>query len=128
MALPNPKPLHLVRVSGTVPAVTSAATNTGSLVAPFQGRVVQVGVTIGAAVATADATCTTDINGTAMTGGAITVKQSGSASAVWSGSYGVPTALNTVNENDVGLDLPLALALAWRRCHRRPADRRRGTN
>ena len=73
MALPTSVPLHITRVSASVPAVVAAATNNISLSAPFTGRVVQVGVTINQAVATADATCTTDINGTAMTGGVITV-------------------------------------------------------
>lgn len=98
MALPTSKPLHITRVSASVPAVVAAATNNVSLSAPFPGRVVQVGVNINQAVATADATCTTDVNGTAMTGGVITVTSA--ASAKGNSFTATPSALNTVNEND----------------------------
>lgn len=96
MALPNPKPLHTVRVYGSVPTVSS--TSVTSVSAPFQGRVIQVGVTLGAASASADATCTTDINTTAITGGVITVTQSGSARG--NSFTAIPTGANLVNEND----------------------------
>jgi hypothetical protein len=100
MPLQSPKPLFTQRVSVAVPSVTSAATNTVYIPAPFAGRVLKVGVTIGAAVATADGTCTTNINGAAnpITGGVITLTSA--ASAAGNSFSAVPTAANTVNEDD----------------------------
>jgi hypothetical protein len=47
--------------------------------APFKGRIVEIGTMIGSAVTTADATVTTSIAGTAITGGAFVITQSASA-------------------------------------------------
>ena len=96
MAMQNPHPLNEVMVSGQLLNVSS--TSTVSMRAPFQGRVLKVGVTLGSAASTADATVTTKINGTAITGGVVTVTQA--ASAQGSTFSAVPTAANLVNEDD----------------------------
>lgn len=66
--------------------------------APFRGKIVKVGVTLSAASASADATCTTNIAGTNITGGVVTVTQSGSAAG--STFTALPTAANVANEDD----------------------------
>ena len=127
MPVPSPKPLHVVRVVAAVPAVTTAATNTIYLPAPFAGKVIQVGVTIGSAVASADQTCTTNINGAAnaITNGVVTVAFTGSAAG--NSFTATPSAANTVNENDgigfvfSGSGTGGGVASVW-------ADVRRGTN
>src|SRR5947208_4799341 len=47
--------------------------------APCRGQITEVGTMIGSAVATADATCTTSIAGTAITGGSFVITQAASA-------------------------------------------------
>jgi hypothetical protein len=76
MALPISHPLDEVVVS-----TSAASLAAGSAVAraPFKGRVVEVGSMIGGVVTTADATVTTSIAGTAITGGAFVITQSASA-------------------------------------------------
>lgn len=65
---------------------------------PIRGKIVKMGSIIHAAITTADATITTKINGTAITGGSWTVTQSGSAAG--DVDTVVPTAANFVNEDD----------------------------
>lgn len=65
---------------------------------PFRGKVVKVGNTLSTSSATADATCTTSIAGTNITGGVIIDTQSGSAAG--STFTAIPTAANTCNEDD----------------------------
>jgi hypothetical protein len=77
MALPIYHPNHEVMVSTTAASVVTGVA--GVIRAPFKGTIKEVGVMIGSAVATADATVTTSIAGTAITGGAFVVTQSGSA-------------------------------------------------
>jgi hypothetical protein len=96
MPLPNPKPLHVSRFNVTVPTVSS--TSVVSIPAPYAGRIIKVGAQLGAASASADATVTTDVNGTAMTGGQFVITQAGSARGT-TGSA-LPSALNTCNEDD----------------------------
>src|SRR5262249_11088343 len=98
MPVPSPVPLQVMRVNGTVSNVSS--TSVAYLGAPFAGRVIQVGATIGAAIATADATCTTNINGAAnpITGGAFTLTST--ASAAGNSFTATPSAANYVNAND----------------------------
>lgn len=77
MALPIYHPLQEQVAYG---AATSVATGVAGVIrAPFKGTIKEVGVMIGSVVATADATVTTSIAGTAITGGAFVVTQSGSA-------------------------------------------------
>lgn len=96
MALPVNHPLHEVEVFGQLANVSS--TSVVSLHAPFTGRIVKVGAVIGATAATGDATLTTNINGTAITGGVITVIQT--SSTVGQVFTAVPTAANVVKEDD----------------------------
>lgn len=78
MALTQNTPLFTHYLSaGTATVVTAQA---GYVVAPFRGRITEAGSVIGAAISTADATCTVSIAGTAVTGGNWVVTQSGSAS------------------------------------------------
>jgi hypothetical protein len=97
MALQVAHPLHEVMVTTT--ALSVATGIAGVIRAPFQGKVVNVGTVIGSVVSTADATCTTSIAGTAITGGSFVITQSGSAIGDLDSS--VPTAANTCNEDDV---------------------------
>jgi hypothetical protein len=111
MALPIAHPLHEQMVTG---AATSVATGVAGVIrAPFKGTIREVGTMIGSVVSTADATVTTSIAGTAITGGAFVITQSSSAigdldAASVSGTVanGVAanatiTAANTCLEGDV---------------------------
>ena len=64
----------------------------------FEGDVVEIRTAIDAAITTADATITPKIGGTAMTNGAITVAQSGSAAGDTDVSN--PTGARTVRAGD----------------------------
>lgn len=98
MALPIYHPLYERMVSG---ASTSVATGVSGVIrAPFKGTIKEVGTMIGSVVATADATCTVSIAGTAITGGAFVITQSGSAigdldAAAVSGTVANGVASNT---------------------------------
>jgi len=78
MALPIYHPLQEVMVSGGATDVSTG--KAGVIRAPFKGTVKEVGTMLGIAAATADATVTTSIAGTAITGGSWVITQSGSAS------------------------------------------------
>jgi hypothetical protein len=54
---------------------------------------------LGSTVASADATVTLNVNGSAVTGGSWTIAQSGSA--IGDHDYAEPTGANTVNEDDL---------------------------
>jgi len=111
MALPIYHPLHERMVSGAATSVTTGVS--GVIRAPFKGTIREVGTMIGSVVSTADATCTVSVAGTAITGGAFVITQSGSAigdldAAAVSGTVanGVAanatiTAANTCNEGDL---------------------------
>src|ERR1043165_8945630 len=77
MALPIAHPLDEVVVHTT--ALSCATGIAGVVRAPFKGTVKEIGTMLGSVLSTADATCTTSIAGTAITGGAIVITQSGSA-------------------------------------------------
>ena len=96
MAYPVTHPIDELRVYGRTSSVANG--QTVSIAAPFKGRIVKVGGMVSAAITTADATCTTSIAGTAITGGAFTLTQSGSAQGTQSSS--IPSAANAVNEDD----------------------------
>jgi hypothetical protein len=66
--------------------------------APFRGKVIKVGSIIKNAITVADNTVTTKIAGTAITGGVITVTQSGSAAGQV--NTATPTGANNCNEDD----------------------------
>lgn len=100
------------RIVQTV-ATTCANGIAGVARAPCQGRIVEVGGMLGSVLATADATCTVSIAGTAITGGNWVVTQSGSAigdldfastSGVGNGGLTANTNItgaNTCNEGDL---------------------------
>jgi hypothetical protein len=69
------------------------------VVAPDAGKIIKISSVLGGAIATADAEITTEINGTAVTGGAITIATTSSAAGDVDSA--LPTAANSVLENDV---------------------------
>lgn len=75
----------------------SSSTASGYTSARFRGKIVKLGVVAGAVV-DSDRVITAKINGTSITGGAITLTASGSA--VGQVTTAVPTALNNVVEDD----------------------------
>jgi hypothetical protein len=97
MALVTPHPFNEVPVTGSALSVATGVA--GVIRAPFRGVVNLVGVMVGSVVATADATCTTSIAGTAVTGGVLTVTTA--SSAIGDKFEAVPTGANTCNEGDV---------------------------
>ena len=70
----------------------------GVVRAPCRGQVTEVGTMIGSVVSTADATCTTSIAGTAITGGSFVITQA--ASAIGDLDNALPTAANVCNEGE----------------------------
>ena len=66
--------------------------------APCRGQITEIGTMIGSAVTTADATCTTSIAGTAVTGGSFVITQA--SSAIGDLDNALPTAANVCNEGD----------------------------
>jgi hypothetical protein len=89
----------------TASVVTAQA---GYVVAPFRGKILQAGSVLGAATTTADSTVTVSIAGTAVTGGAYVITQSGSAAGDHdyaatndSGANAVITGANIFNKNDL---------------------------
>lgn len=66
--------------------------------APCRGKIIKMGSALYAAITGADSAITTEINGTAVTGGAWTITQSGSAAG--DVDTAEPTAANVVNEGD----------------------------
>jgi hypothetical protein len=72
MPVPNPVPLNVIELPTTVASVATG--QTAQMSAPFTGRIILVGASTGAnPTATADATCTTSVNGVAIPNGAFTV-------------------------------------------------------
>lgn len=69
------------------------------LYVPFRGRITAIGSVLHVAISVADSAITTAINSTAITGGAWTVTQSGSAAG--DVDVATPTAANRVVEGDV---------------------------
>ena len=97
MALPVPRPISETSVSAYLADLSTASS--AFTVATSRGRIVRAYSTIYNAITTADATWTLEINGTAVTGIAVTVTQSGSAAG--DVDTGLPTASNNVvNEGD----------------------------
>lgn len=77
MALPIAHPLDEVTVGTT--ALDCSTGKAGVIRAPFKGTVKEIGTMLSSVLSTADATVTTSIAGTAITGGAIVITQSSSA-------------------------------------------------
>jgi hypothetical protein len=79
--------------------VTDISTAGSSFVAvPDGGKIIKILTSIKNAITTADADITFEIGGTAVTGGDITITQSGSAAGDVDSSE--PTAANSVEEGD----------------------------
>ena len=93
--------------------VTDISTAGSTFVAvPDGGNIVKIITTIKNAISTADAAITFEIGGTAVTNGAITVTQSGSAAGDVDTS--VPTAANRVEEDGtIEIISDGASATAW---------------
>lgn len=98
MALTVNHPLLKEQTFYTYLADVSTASS-AYILASFRGKIVKLGTVLHGAIGTADSVVTVKINGTAVTGGAITVANSGSAAK--DVDTAVPTALNVVNEGDV---------------------------
>jgi hypothetical protein len=106
MAYNNNTPLTVgVATTQTATVVTGQA---GYIVMPFRGRIIQAGSVLGAATTTADSTVTVSIAGTAVTGGAWVITQSGSAAGDHdyaatndSSANAVISGANTFNKNDL---------------------------
>lgn len=96
MALPNTHPFNEQTLWGQVASVSS--TSVVYIRAPARGKILKVGTVLSSAASTADATVTTSIAGTNITGGVVTITQSGSAAG--NVSSATPTAANTCNEDD----------------------------
>lgn len=77
MAIPNAHSLDEVVIHTS--ALDCSTGKAAVARAPFKGRVVEIGTMISSVLSTADATVTTSIAGTAITGGAIVITQSSSA-------------------------------------------------
>ncbi len=82
---------------GTIPDISTA--DNLMLTVPDGGEVIKIMSVIENAITTGDATLTSKINGTAITGGTITIANSGSAA--WDQDSCTPTAANSVSEGDV---------------------------
>lgn len=96
MALPVNRPLNIIRVYAYMPDASTASS--AFTVAPCRGKIVEVGSILHAAITTANDAITVEINGTAVTGAAFTITQSGSAAGDVDSA--VPTALNNVVKGD----------------------------
>ena len=77
MALPIAHPLDEVMITGA--ALDCSTGKAVVMRAPFKGTVKEIGTMLGAVLATADATATASIAGTAITGGAFVLTSSSSA-------------------------------------------------
>lgn len=75
------------------------AANVAYVVAPDAGRIIKMMSCIDGTIATADEDLTLKINGTGVTGGVLTIAESGSAA--WDKDEIYPTALNEVVEGDM---------------------------
>lgn len=98
MSLPVNHPLNEVTVtchSASVGGTPIAA----YCRAPFRGKIVKTFSVLGGTLTTADAAVAVAVNGSAVTNGGLTISYSGSAAGDFDSA--VPTAANTVNEDDV---------------------------
>jgi hypothetical protein len=96
MALTVNRPLNIIRVFAYMADASTASS--AWAVAPCRGKIVEVGSILYAAITTANDAITVEINGTAVTGAAFTITQSGSAAGDVDSA--VPTALNNVVKGD----------------------------
>jgi len=97
MALPENRPLSEAAVSAYLADISTASST--FVVAPFRGTIKRAYSAIHAAITSADAVWTMEINGVAVTGVSVTVANSGSAAGDVDSA--IPTGANYVNEGDV---------------------------
>jgi hypothetical protein len=97
MALQTQHPLTDVVLQCQTPSV-GATPQTAIVRVPFRCKILQLSSVLGGAITTADATVTCSVNTTAITGGTITITQSGSALGQINTAN--PTALTVANEGD----------------------------
>lgn len=90
------RPLNDYTVVAELDDISTASTT--YVVAPSAGRVIKIYSVIHGAIATADADLTASINGTAITGGVITVATASSAAG--DVDEATPSAANDVSEGD----------------------------
>jgi hypothetical protein len=83
----------------TVPVATLQGAGVTRLVAPFAGTLTRIQTVIAGALATGDATLTAAIGGVAVTGGAVTITQAGSAAG--DVDEATPSAANAVSPGSV---------------------------
>lgn len=76
-----------------------SAASSAFVVTPFRGTIVEIHGVLHGAITTANSAVTTEINGAAVTGGGMTVVQSGSGAGSVFSAY--PTAANSVQPGDV---------------------------
>src|SRR6188472_1386225 len=91
MALPEPHPVSEMAVQAFSRSI-GATPEAAYIRAPFRGKLMKVGCVTQGAITTA-------VNGTAVTGGSITVTAAGAAAGQHFGA--TPTAAREVNEDDV---------------------------
>ena len=96
MAYPSNRPLNVIRVYAHCPDVSAA--QSAFTVSPCRGKIIKMGSIISIAITSADAVITSEINGTAITGGGWTIAASGAAAG--DVDTAVPTAACFVNEDD----------------------------
>jgi hypothetical protein len=97
MPLQENRPLREVYVNCQTTSVATTPV-VARCVSPVRGRILKIYSVLGGVITAADATVTASIAGTAITGGALTITQSGSAAGDVDSA--VPTAANIVNEGD----------------------------
>ncbi len=96
MALPNPRPLNIIRVFSYM--ADSSTAGSAFAVAPCRGKIVKMGSVIHAAVTVANTAVTSKIAGTAITGGSWTIAFTSAAAG--DVDTAIPTGANYVNEDD----------------------------
>jgi len=96
MALPNPRPLDVIRVNAYYADASTAGSTFVS--SPCRGKLVKVGSVLHAAITTADDVITMEINGTAVTGATWSIATANSAPG--DVDTATPTGANAVNEDD----------------------------
>src|SRR6185369_13363769 len=106
MALTRNYPLTVQILDSSAASVVTG--QNGYVIAPFRGKIIQAGTLLGGATTTADSTVTLSIAGTAVTGGAFVITQSGSAAGDHdyaatgdSSANAVITGANIFNKNDL---------------------------
>lgn len=109
--MPEFSPLRDYHLTAQIADISAAGQ--AYVAVPSPGKVIEIRTVIHNAITTSNATLTAKINGTAITGGVITVTQAGSAGG--DTDIAVPSALNDVQEGDaLELETNAASATACR--------------